>query len=46
LSASPNLSPLPVSSGHRYSVTVKLTPPPSQENLAGTTQSFLVQVSG
>jgi len=45
-SASPNLSPLPVTSGHRYSVTVTLSLPPSQANLAGTTQSFLVQVSG
>jgi hypothetical protein len=45
-SASPSLSPLPVTSGHLYSVTVKLSVPPSQANLAGSTQSFLVQVSG
>ena len=45
-STSPDLSPLPVSSGHRYSVTVKLSLPPSQANPAGSTQSFLVQVSG
>jgi hypothetical protein len=45
-SASPTLSPLPVSSGHRYMVTVTLSLPPSQADQVGSTQSFLVQVTG
>jgi hypothetical protein len=44
-SASPDLSPLPVSSSHRYLVTVTLSLPPGQADTAGSTQSFLVQIS-
>ncbi len=45
-SVSPDLTPLPVASAHRYTVTVTLSVPPGQANLAGSTQSFIVQIGG
>ncbi len=45
-SAAPVLAPLPVSSAHRYTVTVSVSLPPGQADPAGSTQQFLVQVVG
>jgi hypothetical protein len=45
-SASPTLHPLPVASGHRYTMTVSLSLPPGQADPTGSTQAFLVQVTG
>ena len=45
-SASPTLAPLPVSSGHRYTLTVAASLPPGQADPTGSTQQFLVQVTG
>ncbi len=45
-STAPSLAPLTVASGHRYTLTMALSVPPGQTDLAGTTQQFLVQISG
>jgi hypothetical protein len=45
-SSSPPLAPLPVSSAHRYLLTVSVSLPPGQVDPAGSTQQFLVQVTG
>jgi hypothetical protein len=45
-SDAPALAPLPVSSTHRYLVTVSVSLPPGQVDTAGSTQQFLVQVTG
>jgi len=45
-SAAPPLAAVPVSSAHRYLVTVSVALPPGQADPAGSTQQFLVQVTG
>ncbi|MGA2835803.1 MAG: hypothetical protein ABSF84_04325 [Acidimicrobiales bacterium] len=45
-SAAPTLAPLPVASGHQYTVTVSVSLPPGQVDPTGATQMFLVQVAG
>jgi len=42
----PDLAPLPVASGHRYTVTVAVSIPPGQLDASGSTQQLLVTVSG
>ena len=44
-SSAPALAPLPVASGHTYTLTVAVTLPPGQADPAGATQQFLVQVA-
>lgn len=44
-SSAPSLAPLPVATGHRYTVTVTVSLPPSQTDPAGSTQQFLVEVA-
>jgi hypothetical protein len=45
-SAAPSLDALPVASAHRYLLTVLVSLPPGQADPTGSTQQFLVQVSG
>ena len=45
-SAAPDLAPLTVASGHRYTLTVSVAVPAGQSDPAGSTQEFLVQISG
>jgi hypothetical protein len=45
-SAAPSLAALPVSSAHRYLVNVTVSLPPGQADPSGSTQQFLVQVTG
>lgn len=45
-SSAPVLRPLPVSTGHRYLLTVAVSLPPGQLNPAGSTQQFLVAITG
>ena len=45
-SSVPDLAPLPVASGHRYTVTVAVSIPPGQLDASGSTQQLLVTVSG
>lgn len=45
-SAAPSLRPLPVASGHRYTLVVAVSVPPGQADPTGSTQAFLVQVTG
>jgi len=45
-SAAPTLRPLPVAPGHRYTLTVSVSLPPGQADPTGSTQAFLVQVTG
>jgi hypothetical protein len=40
------LPPLSVASGHLYSLTVQVAVPASQQDTAGSTQQFLLQISG
>jgi hypothetical protein len=44
-STAPVLPPVPVATGHRYTVTVKVSVPPGQVDPAGSTQQFLVYVT-
>jgi len=44
-SAAPDLSPLPVATGHRYTVTVNVSLPPGQADPAGSVQEFLVEIA-
>jgi hypothetical protein len=44
-SSVPDLAPLPVASGHRYTVTVAVSIPPGQLDASGSTQQLLVTVS-
>ena len=37
---------LQVASGHTYTLTISLAPPAGQQNLAGTSQQFLLQIVG
>lgn len=37
---------LQVASGHNYTLTISLAPPAGQQNLAGTSQQFLLQIVG
>jgi hypothetical protein len=45
-SAAPSLAAVPVSSAHRYLVTVSVSLPPGQADPVGSSQQFLVQVTG
>jgi hypothetical protein len=45
-SSAPSLGPLPVGAGHRYMLTVAVSLPPGQQDPAGSTQQFLVEVTG
>ena len=45
-SSAPVLAPLPVGRGHRYTLTVALSLPPGQTDQRGSTQQFLVDVTG
>jgi hypothetical protein len=45
-SAAPSFPPLPVATGHLYDLEVSVAVPSSQADLAGTSQRFLLQVSG
>jgi hypothetical protein len=45
-SSAPTLAPLPVTSGHRYLLTVSVALPPGQVVDTGATQQFLLQVAG
>lgn len=45
-SSAPTLAPLPVAQGHRYMLTVTVSLPPGQADPTGSTQQFLVQVTG
>ena len=45
-SSAPVLGPLPVRSGHRYTLTVSVSVPPAQIDHSGTVQQFLIDVSG
>jgi len=45
-SSAPVLGPLPVAAGHRYLVTVAVSLPPAQQDPAGSTQQFLVEITG
>jgi hypothetical protein len=44
-SSAPDLAPLPVASGHLYTVTVSVSLPPGQTDPNGAVQQFLVQVA-
>ncbi|HEY4929891.1 MAG TPA: hypothetical protein VIH95_12160 [Acidimicrobiales bacterium] len=44
-SAAPDLGPLPVAAGHRYTVTVTVSLPPGQADPAGSMQQFLVVIA-
>ena len=44
-SSAPALAPLPVASGHTYTLVVAVTLPPGQADPTGATQQFLVQVA-
>ena len=44
-SSAPVLAPLPVATGHVYTVTVAVSTPPGQVDPAGSTQEFLVQIA-
>jgi hypothetical protein len=44
-SSAPDLAPLAVASGHRYTVTASVSLPPGQVDPTGATQVFLVQVT-
>jgi hypothetical protein len=44
-STAPVLPPLPVATGHRYTVTVQVSLPPGQADPTGSTQQFLVYVT-
>jgi hypothetical protein len=45
-SSVPDLAPIPVASGHRYTVTVAVSIPPGQLDASGSSQQLLVTVSG
>ncbi|MGH9081314.1 MAG: hypothetical protein ACRDYE_14800 [Acidimicrobiales bacterium] len=45
-SAALSMKPLPVVSGHRYTLTLTIAIPASQDNPAGSTQQLLLQISG
>ena len=45
-SSAPDLAPLPVASGHLYTLTVSVSLPPGQADPTGSTQRFLVEVTG
>jgi hypothetical protein len=45
-SSAPSLGALPVAPGHTYTVTVAVTLPPGQVDLRGSTQQFLVKITG
>jgi hypothetical protein len=45
-SSAPVLGPLPVGAGHRYLLTVAVSLPPAQLDPTGSTQQFLVQITG
>ena len=40
------MAPLPVAGGHRYTLTITIAIPPSQVVVEGSTQQFLLQISG
>jgi hypothetical protein len=40
------MAPLPVAGGHRYTLTIAIATPPSQVLVEGSTQQFLLQISG
>jgi hypothetical protein len=40
------MAPLPVANGHRYTLTIAIAVPPGQGLIEGSTQQFLVQISG
>ena len=45
-SSAPDLGALPVASGHTYTLTVAVSLPPGQTDQRGTTQQFLVSITG
>ena len=45
-SAAPPLGPLPVGAGHRYMLTVAISLPPGQIDPAGSSQQFLIDITG
>ena len=41
-----SMSPLAVAAGHRFSLTIAVATPPGQADTTGSTQEFLLQISG
>jgi hypothetical protein len=41
-----SMAPLPVAAGHRFSLTIAVATPPGQAETTGSTQEFLLQISG